>query len=83
MFDVLSKILCGRKKYPMMFHLHGAGSRGTDFKEFEGSAILNILEKEDSLYLMDFVSEYGNEDEKTIAKLIRKLCMKFKISEYM
>ena len=22
-------------KYPVMFHLHGAGSRGTDFKEFE------------------------------------------------
>ena len=34
-------------------------------------------------FLEDFVSEYGNEDEKTIAKLIRKLCMKFKISEYM
>ena len=27
------------KKYPVMFHLHGAGSRGTDFKEFEGSTI--------------------------------------------
>lgn len=36
------------KKYPVMFHLHGAGSRGTDFKEFKGSTILNILEKEDS-----------------------------------
>lgn len=35
-------------KYPVMFHLHGAGSRGTDFKEFEGSTILNVLEKEDS-----------------------------------
>ena len=36
------------KKYPVMFHLHGAGSRGNDFKEFEGSTILNILDKEDS-----------------------------------
>ena len=36
------------KKYPVMFHLHGAGSRGKDFKEFEGSTILNILEREDS-----------------------------------
>ena len=36
------------KKYPVMFHLHGSGSRGTDFKEFKGSTILNILEKEDS-----------------------------------
>ena len=35
-------------KYPVMFHLHGAGSRGTDFKEFEDSTILNVLEKEDS-----------------------------------
>lgn len=35
-------------KYPVMFHLHGAGSRGNDFKEFEGSTILNILEKGDS-----------------------------------
>ena len=35
-------------KYPVMFHLHGAGSRGPDFKEFEGSTILNVLEKEDS-----------------------------------
>ena len=34
-------------------------------------------------FLEDFVSTYGNEDEKTIAKPIRKLCMKFKISEYM
>ena len=36
------------KKYPVMFHLHGAGSRGTDFKEFEDSIILNILERGDS-----------------------------------
>lgn len=36
------------KKYPVMFHLHGAGSRGTDFKEFSGSTILNILDKNDS-----------------------------------
>lgn len=34
-------------------------------------------------FLEDFVCKYGNEDEKTIAKLIRKLCMKLKISEYM
>lgn len=36
------------KKYPVMFHLHGSGSRGNDFKEFEGSTILKILDKEDS-----------------------------------
>ena len=33
------------KQYPLFFHLHGAGSRGNDFKEFEGSIILNMLEK--------------------------------------
>lgn len=36
------------KKYPVMFHLHGAGSRGDDFKYFEGSPILEILNKGDS-----------------------------------
>ena len=36
------------KKYPVMFHLHGAGSRGTNFDNFEGSVILNALDKEDS-----------------------------------
>ena len=36
------------KKYPVMFHLHGAGSRGRDFVEFEGSIILAILERGDS-----------------------------------
>ena len=36
------------KKYPVMFHLHGAGSRGRDFKEFGGSTILSILDREDS-----------------------------------
>ena len=38
------------KKYPVMFHLHGAGSRGNDFSELEGSSstIIGILEREDS-----------------------------------
>ena len=36
------------KKYPVMFHLHGAGSRGTNFDNFEGSVILNALDKENS-----------------------------------
>ena len=36
------------KKYPLFFHLHGSGSRGRDFKEFEGSTILNQLEKENT-----------------------------------
>ena len=36
------------RKYPVMFHLHGAGSRGNNFEEFEGSVILNILQREDS-----------------------------------
>ena len=35
-------------KYPVMFHLHGSGNRGKDFKEFKGSTILAILDKEDS-----------------------------------
>ena len=36
------------KKYPVMFHLHGAGSRGNNFEEFAGSTILDILDKGDS-----------------------------------
>ena len=36
------------KKYPVMFHLHGAGSRGTNFDNFKGSVILNALDREDS-----------------------------------
>ena len=37
------------RKYPVMFHLHGAGSRGTDFEAFdESSVILRILNREDS-----------------------------------
>lgn len=37
------------KKYPVMFHLHGAGSRGVDFEAFDDSSIiLRILKKEDS-----------------------------------
>ena len=36
------------RKYPVMLHLHGAGSRGNNFEEFEGSVILNILQREDS-----------------------------------
>lgn len=34
-----------KKTYPLFFHLHGAGSRGRDFKEFEGSTILGELEE--------------------------------------
>lgn len=34
------------RKYPVVFHLHGAGSRGHDFKEFKGSMILELLDKE-------------------------------------
>lgn len=34
------------RKYPVVFHLHGAGSRGRDFKEFKGSMILELLDKE-------------------------------------
>lgn len=37
-----------KNKYPVMFHLHGAGSRGDNFVEFQGSIILDILEKGDS-----------------------------------
>ena len=36
------------RKYPVMFHLHGAGSRGNNFEEFEGSVILSILQRKDS-----------------------------------
>lgn len=34
-----------KKKYPLFFHLHGAGSRGKDFVGFEGSTILRLLEE--------------------------------------
>ena len=37
-----------KKKYPLFFHLHGAGSRGNDFKEFEGSTILAMLNRGDT-----------------------------------
>ena len=37
-----------KKKYPLMFHLHGAGSRGKDFKGFEDSTILALLNKGDT-----------------------------------
>ena len=37
------------KRYPVMFHLHGAGGRGVGFKEFGDSNILKmIVEKADS-----------------------------------
>lgn len=36
------------KKYPVMFHLHGAGSRGTNFDNFAGSVILDALDRDDS-----------------------------------
>ena len=36
------------KKYPVMFHLHGAGSRGNDFKEFDHSVIIDVIKREDS-----------------------------------
>ena len=37
------------KKYPLFFHLHGAGSRGRDFENFKDSTILTLLEQtEDS-----------------------------------
>ena len=36
------------KKYPVVFHLHGAGSRGNNFKEFRGSMILKLLKKENT-----------------------------------
>ena len=33
------------KKYPLFFHLHGAGGRGRNFEGFEGSTILALLDK--------------------------------------
>ena len=36
------------KKYPLFFHLHGAGGRGNDFSAFQGSTILAELEKENT-----------------------------------
>ena len=35
-------------KYPVMFHLHGAGSRGQNFENFKDSIILDVLNREDS-----------------------------------
>ena len=37
-----------QKQYPLFFHLHGAGSRGRDFKEFAGSTILRLLDEGDT-----------------------------------
>ena len=34
------------KKYPLLFHLHGAGGRGRNFEGFEDSSILRLLNKE-------------------------------------
>ena len=36
------------RKYPLFFHLHGAGSRGENFEEFNGSTILYLLGKENT-----------------------------------
>ena len=36
------------QKYPLFFHLHGAGGRGNDFKEFQESPILALLERGDT-----------------------------------
>jgi len=36
------------RKYPLFFHLHGAGSRGENFEEFNGSMILYLLGKENT-----------------------------------
>ena len=33
------------KKYPLLFHLHGAGGRGRDFEGFQDSSILCLLDK--------------------------------------
>ena len=36
------------EKYPTIFHLHGAGSRGYNFENFKDSIILDELEKENT-----------------------------------
>lgn len=36
------------KKYPLLLHLHGAGSRGNDFSAFNDSVVLGVVKKEDS-----------------------------------
>ena len=36
------------KKYPIFFHLHGAGERGNDFSIFDGYVPFSIIEKGDS-----------------------------------
>ena len=36
------------KKYPLLLHLHGAGSRGNDFSAFDDSVVLGVVKKEDS-----------------------------------
>ena len=45
------------KKYPTLFHLHGAGSRGTSFETFEGSTstLIRVLESEESALSNGFV----------------------------
>ena len=36
------------QKYPLFFHLHGAGSRGNDFSAFDHSVVLSVINKGDS-----------------------------------
>ena len=45
------------KKYPTLFHLHGAGSRGNNFETFEGSSsvLFKVLENGDSELSNGFV----------------------------
>ena len=45
------------QKYPTLFHLHGAGSRGTSFETFEGSTstLIRVLESEESALSNGFV----------------------------
>lgn len=46
------------KTYPVLFHLHGAGSRGNRFETFEGSTstLINVLERGDSALSNGFIA---------------------------
>ena len=45
------------QKYPTLFHLHGAGSRGRNFETFEGSTstLIRVIESEESELSNGFV----------------------------
>lgn len=59
------------KKYPVMFHLHGAGGRGRDYAEFKDSCIIALLNKGDSPLANGFTVIPQCEDDTWFVNLSR------------